>query len=460
MLDRTVYGDTSRVSPEAPVPVVRVTREDTRLGGAANVAANLVGLGVQTTLIGTVGQDVAGSQLREQIEHAGIRGELVESVAGTTTIKNRVVSRGQQLVRYDLELDAQHEAVEAAWPEVCRRVKHALEQADLLLLSDYAKGVLFDPRTLIKMANDQGLPVVVDPKRKDFSAYSGATAITPNLAEFLHASSELTDVPDLDARAEAACRSWGISHLCLTRGGDGVSLYSHGLAPTHLPAKAQEVFDVTGAGDTFVATLSAAMSAQVAVAEACALANIAAGIAVSRHGTTAITRLELEAALAADTHGLPPVLQGARITEWVAAQHAQGRQVVMTNGCFDVLHPGHLECLQAARKEGGCLLVALNSDESIRRLKGQTRPINPLVDRLRMLQGCRDVDALVVFEEDTPAQVIHQVTPDVLVKGGDYAADEIVGAEYVRKNGGRVCIVPLRSGYSSTALINRMVTDD
>ncbi len=460
MLDRTVYGDTSRVSPEAPVPVVRVTREDLRLGGAANVAANLVGLGVQTTLIGTVGLDAAGTRLQELLQLSGIRADIVESPAGMTTIKNRVVSRGQQLVRYDQEFDAQHISVAAAWPQLRHRVEAAIASADLLLLSDYAKGVLADPRELIAIASAHGVPVVVDPKRKDFTAYAGATAVTPNLLEFLQASAEVTELENLDERAEAACAHWGITHLCLTRGGDGVSLYTRGRAPTHLPALAQEVFDVTGAGDTFVATLSAAMAASLAVTDACDLANRAAGLAVSRHGTTAITRAELQAAMNADTAGLPPVLSGTRIQEWVAAQRAAGKQVVVTNGCFDVLHPGHLDCLRAARQEGGCLLVALNSDASIRRLKGSSRPINPEADRVRMLQGCRDVDALVVFEEDTPAEVIQAVIPDVLVKGGDYAADEIVGADFVRANGGRVCIVPLRAGYSSTGLINRMIADD
>jgi len=462
MLDRMVHGDTSRVSPEAPVPVVKVSREEVTLGGAGNVAANLAGLGVATVLVGFLGDDVAGHTFDRLAEDAGLSRQFIRAPDLPSTVKTRVVSRGQQLVRYDHECDPADGFSVCAALNLNQTLIDQLEGADLLLLSDYAKGVLYDPQEIIAAAKARNIAVVVDPKQNPYSIYAGATALTPNSKEFSEAvqGMALMERANLDVQAEAFRRHLQIDMLCLTRGKDGVSLFEADHVPVHVPAVAQEVFDVTGAGDTFAAVFAAGLAAGMPGAEACRVANVAAGLAVTRHGTTAILWAELSRALDDEFHdGRPPILAQHQLAKWAAMQRENSRCIVMTNGCFDVLHPGHWDCLRQARVLGDVLVVAVNSDASVRELKGPSRPVNSIDDRLRMLQGCRDVDALVVFSEPTPAGAIQAVCPDVLVKGGDYVADDVVGADFVRAHGGRVCIVPLRSGYSSSRIIQRLACD-
>lgn len=457
MLDHSVYGDTARVSPEAPVPVVQVRGEDQRLGGAGNVAANLAGLGLQVQLLGVVGDDAQAEVLIDQARNLGIEADVCRARAVPTIRKTRVISRGQQLLRFD------HEPAFAALAQAAQdgglvaRLQSQLRDADVLLLSDYAKGSLAAVQSYIQCAVDAGVLVVVDPKQSDWRCYAGAGVLTPNWAEFCAARAQWGNAAgslEEDARAMLA---WaGIQAMVLTRGADGVSVFAAQEPALHIPAQALEVFDVTGAGDSFVATLAAALGAGLAIDQAAELANIAGGLAVATPGTKALSRQELDVAVSQAGYGLPPVLDGAALETWVSGQRRMGRRIVMTNGCFDLLHWGHLECLRRARAEGDCLLLALNSDESVRRLKGPQRPVNTLAERLRMLQGIRDVDALVAFDADTPQALIEAVSPDVLVKGGDYRPEDVVGAEHVIGRGGRVCIVPLAEGYSTTRLIDRV----
>lgn len=457
MLDHSVYGDTNRVSPEAPVPVVQVRGEDQRLGGAGNVAANLAGLGVQVRLVGLVGDDPQAEVVRQQAGLLGISPQLFTAAGLPTIRKTRVVSRGQQLLRFDHEPEPAALAQAAVEQGLANALQEQLQQADILLLSDYAKGTLAAVQSFIRSAKGAGVPVVVDPKNKDWRSYSGATVLTPNWAEFNAARAFWKQSRGSVEEDAQALRTWaGIQALVLTRGADGVSVYTADSPPLHLPAQALEVFDVTGAGDSFVAALAAALAAGLELDQAAELANVAGGLAVSTPGTKALRRNELHDALAQAGYGLPPVLDGSALSEWLSSQRRLGRRIVMTNGCFDLLHWGHLECLRRARAEGDCLLLALNSDESVRRLKGADRPVNSLAERLRMLQGIRDVDALTVFAEDTPLALIEEVTPDVLVKGGDYQPEDVVGAEHVQRHGGRVCIVPLAEGYSTTRLIQKV----
>lgn len=461
MLDHSVYGDTARVSPEAPVPVVQVRGEDQRLGGAANVAANLAGLGLEVRLLGLVGDDPQAQVMLEQVGRVGISAQLLMAAGLPTIRKTRVISRGQQLLRFDYEpLPAAYEKA-AQDLGLASALRKQLRDADVLLLSDYAKGTLAEVQVHIQSAVEAGLPVVADPKHCDWRRYSGATLLTPNWSEFNLARSFWGQGRGSVEEDAQALRAWaGIQALVVTRGSDGVSVYTADTPPLHLPAQALEVFDVTGAGDSFVAVIAAALAAGMPLEQAAELANVAGGLAVSTPGTKALTRVELQAALTQAGSGLPPVLDQTTLAAWVANQRRLGRRIVMTNGCFDLLHWGHLECLRRARAEGDCLLLALNSDEGVRRLKGPQRPVNSLAERLRMLQGIRDVDALVVFDEDTPLGLIQSVSPDVLVKGGDYKPEEVVGAAHVQAQGGRVCIVPLAEGYSTTRLIQKVARNE
>jgi D-beta-D-heptose 7-phosphate kinase/D-beta-D-heptose 1-phosphate adenosyltransferase len=457
MLDHSVYGDTARVSPEAPVPVVQVRGEDQRLGGAGNVAANLAGLGVQVRLLGVVGDDPEAQMVVDQARNLGIEPDLCVASGLATIRKTRIISRGQQLLRFDHEPQPTALAQAADAADLGAKLQSQLGHAHVLLLSDYAKGSLTAVRQYIQAAVNAGVLVVADPKQSDWRCYAGATVLTPNWAEFCATRKHWAQTRGSVEEDAQALRAWaGIQALVLTRGADGVSVYTADQPPLHIPAQALEVFDVTGAGDSFVATLAAALGAGLSMGQAAEIANIAGGLAVATPGTKALTRKELELALSEAGQGLPPILEGPALTAWVSGQRRLGRRIVMTNGCFDLLHWGHLECLRRARAEGDCLLLALNSDESVRRLKGPDRPVNSLAERLRMLQGIRDVDALAVFAQDTPQALIEEVTPDVLVKGGDYQPEDVVGAEHVQRHGGRVCIVPLAEGYSTTRLIEKV----
>lgn len=450
MLDQYWFGSTSRISPEAPVPVVKVGRSQVRAGGAANVAVNLASLGVRTTLAGVIGHDANGESLRRLLEEQKIALATVASASGPTITKLRVLSRNQQLIRLDTEDEI------AAADADRLRVLFASQLADVgvCVLSDYAKGTLAQVQTLIAGCRKHRVPVLVDPKGSDFGRYRGATALTPNLAEFEAVAGQVTDDADLVQRARRLCADLGLEALVVTLSERGMLMLPASGEPAFISARAREVFDVTGAGDTVIATLAAAIGTGMTFADAAALATIAAGIVVRKIGVASVTPAELRQELHQSGRGGRAVLVPAEARQLVAEARSRGERVVMTNGCFDILHSGHVAYLEEAKALGERLLVAVNDDDSVRRLKGAGRPVNPLADRLAVLAGLAAVDWVVAFGEDTPAQLIADVLPDVLVKGGDYRPEDIAGGAAVLANGGRVEVLRFHEGRSTSRIVD------
>lgn len=451
MLDRYWSGTTRRISPEAPVPVVQVGAMEDRPGGAANVALNLAALGCQTLVAGVTGDDEAADILTIRLADAGIESRLSRRRGVPTVTKLRVLSHHQQLIRLDFEQSLAPEG-EDPLPGM---VATALDAVDLLVLSDYAKGTLANPGPLITSARERGKPVLVDPKGRDFQRYRGATLLTPNRAELEEVVGPLRDDATLIERGQRLRTDLGLDALLVTLGERGMLLLRGGTSleesALHLPTRAREVYDVTGAGDTVIATLAASLAAGVALTEACTLANCAAGLAVGKLGTATVSARELERArLGSEWH---TILDREALVAAVAEARAQGERVVMTNGCFDILHQGHVAYLQQARRLGDRLVVAVNDDDSVRRLKGQGRPINGVESRMAVLAGLASVDWVCPFGEDTPQDLICRVRPDILVKGGDYRPDQIAGADCVRRAGGEVRVLPFLPGHSTSRII-------
>jgi len=453
MVDRYWRGQAGRVSPEAPVVVVRVDDQHPRAGGAANVAANIAGLNSQVRLLGLVGPDKAADELEELLDGRGVDHRLIRIPGARTITKLRVIARQQQLIRLDFEDDFQRGDLEILHAEFVR----GLDDCDVVVLSDYAKGTLGSVESLIRAARTAHRAVIVDPKGADFARYRGASVITPNLSEFQAVVGQCGTVVAIEERARELCAAYELGAVLVTRGELGVSLVPAVGHALHLPALAREVFDVTGAGDTVVATLAVALGVGERLETAVALANVAASIVVGKLGAGVVTPDELCRAL--DDHrddDARGVVSEAHLRSAVAAARARGERVVMTNGCFDLLHPGHLSYLSAARRLGDRLVVAVNDDDSVRRLKGNTRPVNALDHRLAMLAALNVVDWVVPFAEDTPERLIREMLPDVLVKGGDYRPDEVAGGSAVVAAGGEVRILPFLDGHSSTRLIARI----
>lgn len=454
MLDRFWAGATERISPEAPVPVVRVSECEGRPGGAGNVAVNLAVLGADAALMGLVGKDEAAVELRSAVESAGVRW-LVTPCAGDTIVKLRVLSRHQQLLRMDFEQSLESYADDL----FTGYVNSQLADCDVLVLSDYAKGTLSQVPRVISAAREMGKPVLVDPKGQDLNRYRGATLLTPNLSEFEAVVGVCESESVLVERGESLRQSLELDALLITRSERGMTLLQRNEPPLHLPARAREVYDVTGAGDTVISVLAAALGAGETLPAATALANAAAGVVVGKLGTAAVTRDELNAALARDLgESLAEagnVLDESTLLDKVAQAKASGERVVMTNGCFDLLHPGHIAYLREARALGDRLIVAVNDDDSVRRLKGENRPINGLAARMSVLSELRSVDWVVAFSEDTPARLIGELLPDVLVKGGDYEPSQIAGHDAVVAAGGEVQVLSFIEGHSTTDIIER-----
>ncbi len=449
MLDRYWQGAADRISPEAPVPVVRVEETEDRAGGAANVAVNIARLGGRVTVSGLLGPDEAGEVLRGLLGDHGIDCLPRRAAPVRTITKLRVVSRHQQLVRLDFEqpLDAVDTGpVEAACLE-------RLGDADALVLSDYCKGTLRDPERLIAAARSSGLPVLVDPKGADFTRYRGATLLTPNLQEFEAVVGSCGDDRALILRGERLRDELALEGLLVTLGERGMLLLQRGQPALHLPTRAREVYDVTGAGDTVVAVLAAAVAAGASLVDAAGLANLAAGVVVGKLGTASVSPVELRGAVRQQgewsaVHSEPDLLAA------VEEARVAGERIVMTNGCFDILHEGHVKYLQQARRLGDRLVVAVNSDASVRRLKGEGRPVNDLAQRLAVLAGLASVDWLVAFDEETPERLICRVCPDVLVKGGDYRPEEIAGYGCVRAAGGEVRVLDFIPDRSTSRIVD------
>jgi len=448
MLDRYWSGETSRISPEAPVPIVRIQQQQECPGGAGNVALNVKSLGAKVTLIGVTGTDEAASRLLKLLADAGIDCQINQLAHLPTVTKLRVLSRHQQLIRLDFE--APMTDFDTQW--VPRQMQELVESVDLIILSDYGKGVLAPVVELIEIARAADKPVLVDPKGKDFQKYQGATLITPNLSEFEAVVGHCANLSALVEKGDNLRQQLKLSALLITRSQEGMTLLQEQHPPLHLPAHAQEVFDVTGAGDTVIGVLAASLAAGENWPNATALANLAAGLVVTKLGAASVTVAELEHTLHLQNNNHLPDIKTLKTV--VQAAQAKGETVVMTNGCFDILHAGHVHYLTQARQLGDHLLVALNDDDSIRRLKGEGRPINPLAHRLAVLQALKCVDWVIPFAEDTPESLICHILPDILVKGSDYQISQIAGSDCVLAHGGQVLTLDLVEGCSTTAIIN------
>ncbi|TPE54666.1 bifunctional D-glycero-beta-D-manno-heptose-7-phosphate kinase/D-glycero-beta-D-manno-heptose 1-phosphate adenylyltransferase HldE [Maribrevibacterium harenarium] len=454
MLDRYWHGGTSRISPEAPVQVVKVSEIEDRPGGAANVALGLAKLGVPVTLVGVVGADDNAQSLEAALVKEGVNCEFVVAPSLPTITKLRVISRHQQLIRLDFEENT-HTQVETA--AVAEKVAQLLPAMSAVIFSDYAKGCLTGVAELIALANNAGVPSFVDPKGNDFSIYRGATLVKPNLLEFETIVGKCANLAEIQARAEALRAQFGWQALLVTRGEDGLVLFEEGKAPFRLATAAKEVFDVTGAGDTVVAVLAAVYCTSKRFTDAVDYANQAAGYVVGKLGTASITAQTLDAIMFARTHSSNfGVLSPEQVKEQIRLAQANGEKVVFTNGCFDILHPGHVAYMKQAKALGDKLIVAVNTDASVQRLKGPTRPINDLKHRMAVLEGLGAIDWVTWFDEDTPLELIQQLTPDVLVKGGDYSIDTIVGADHVIENGGEVKVLTFVDGYSTTKIVEKI----
>ncbi|MEO1701534.1 MAG: bifunctional D-glycero-beta-D-manno-heptose-7-phosphate kinase/D-glycero-beta-D-manno-heptose 1-phosphate adenylyltransferase HldE [Pseudomonadota bacterium] len=450
MLDRYWHGVTARISPEAPVPVVKVEGREDRPGGAANVALNLAALGGEPTLLGVIGQDDTGQKLEAMLQASGIKTSLLVVDGPPTITKLRVVSRGQQLLRLDFE-----EPLGPIAPKDFPALfKDSLETCDVVILSDYAKGTLTDIQTLITEARAAGKMVLIDPKTPDFERYQGANLLTPNLAEMETMVGTISDDTTLLEKGRDLISRLAMDALLVTRGGQGMTLILPERPPLHLPAHVREVYDVTGAGDTVISVLAACLAIGMSFEESTRLSNLAAGLAVKRQGTAAIGAAELRHAdRQTETDMRGPVTE-EQLMAIVARTKMDGERVVMTNGCFDILHAGHVSYLREARARGDRLVIAVNDDASTRALKGEGRPVNTLSRRMTVLAALEFVDWVVPFSESTPERLICRVLPDLLVKGADYSPDEIAGAKCVRANGGDVQVINLVEGVSTTKILN------
>ena len=461
MLDRFIYGTAERISPEAPVPVLRIEREATMLGGAGNVVRNLVAIGAVPTFVAVVGNDLVGRELARLVsEHDVIDPCLVVEAERQTTIKNRYFASSQQLLRADIETT--QALGEQTQSQILSHCESVITQVSAVVLSDYGKGVLAPDicRQIIAMANARGVPVVVDPKGTDWSHYRGASVVTPNRKE-LHEATQLPVQSEeaIVAAARDVIERWGIKSVLATRSQDGMTLvHGGGQAADHLPAEAREVFDVSGAGDTVVALMAALLGAGASAQESASIANVAAGIVVGKVGTAVVYTDEIILAL---HHG--DLWSGdAKIASLDAAQNViqdwrrKGASVGFTNGCFDLLHPGHISLLAQAKANCDRLVVGLNSDASVARLKGPSRPIQSEAARATVLASLAMVDLVVIFGEDTPLNLITALKPDVLIKGSDYTVENVVGAEQVMGWGGKVFLANLVAGQSTTNTVRKI----
>lgn len=449
MLDRYWYGATGRISPEAPVPVVKVEQNEERPGGAANVAMNIASLGARAHIVGLTGQDEPAQVLNDKLSSLNVKCDFVALPDYPTITKLRVLSRGQQLIRLDFEDKFENTDAQL----ILERMDAALPNVRALILSDYAKGALEHVQQFVQKARAANIPVLVDPKGADFERYRGATILTPNMSEFEQVVGKVKTEEELVEKGLALIEQFDLEALLVTRSEHGMTLLRRGELPFHLPTLAKEVYDVTGAGDTVISTLAASVAAGKPLDEACALANAAAGIVVGKLGTSTVSTVELAEAVHGSRDTEYGVTTEEKLIEAVKQAKRRGEKVVMTNGCFDILHAGHVSYLNNAAQLGERLIVAVNSDESVKRLKGSGRPVNTLDRRMAVLAGLEAVDWVVPFSEDTPQRVIAEILPSLLVKGGDYKPEEIAGGKEVIADGGAVKVLNFEDGCSTTKII-------
>jgi len=454
MLDRYWFGDTLRISPEAPIPIVKIHQNDERPGGAANVALNLAALGAKVMLLGITGQDEASHLLTQQLKAAKVAHDILQFPTIPTITKLRIISRHQQLIRLDFE-----EKFPPFNPEtLIENYKKHLAQANLVILSDYNKGTLCCAEELIKIAQDAHIPVLVDPKGTQFNKYRNATVLTPNFKEFEAVVGTCANEQEIINKGRQLLNDLNMTSLLLTRGEQGMTLIEKNREEIHLPAHAKEVFDVTGAGDTVIALLGATLAAGSDLPQAMFLANLAASLVIAKLGAATVSVPELEVALRDTTTFSSGVLNDEQLFTAISDARSRGKKIVFTNGCFDILHAGHVTYLQQAKQLGDYLIVAVNDDASIEKLKGPGRPINPIEQRMAVLAGLGVVDWVTSFSDDTPKRLLKYLQPDVLVKGGDYTVDQVVGAEIVQTYGGEVRVLGVIKNLSTSSIINRVMT--
>lgn len=452
MLDRYWHGSAKRISPEAPVPVVHVDQTEQRPGGAGNVALNLVALGAAAVLVGITGDDAVADTLEAQLTAAKVATYFHRIANAPTVEKLRVLSKHQQLIRCDFEgcfADVNAD-------KLVSEVEAKLDGVGAVILSDYAKGTLNRTQTVIESCKARNIPVFVDPKTSDFSTYAGASLITPNLKEFEAVVGPCDNEAAIVTKGHALMEGHNIGALLITRGAQGMTLLQGDQEEVHLPARAHDVFDVTGAGDTVIALMAASVAGGKDLREAMAVANLGAGIVVTKLGAATVSVPELQLALLDKRPAESGCVNEARLQLAIQDARARGERIVMTNGCFDILHAGHVTYLQQAKALADRLIVAVNTDESVKILKGEGRPVNPCEQRMLVLASLGVVDWVVPFSEATPSRLIGEVLPDVLVKGGDYKPEEIAGGSAVIENGGEVKILEFVEGLSTTNVINKL----
>ncbi len=462
MLDRYVYGQVERISPEAPIPVLHIQREAMTLGGAGNVVRNIISLGGEVNFVSVIGKDQAGGDIERELGSLpAIKPHLIVDAERPTTLKTRYVADNQQLLRADREI-AQPVSTDIE-QQILSKVKSVLEHSGVVVLSDYAKGVLSDAvvREIIALANTKSSRVLIDPKGRDFARYKGATLLTPNRKELAEISgTPIRSVEDAEKAARNLISTYGIQGVLAKLGSDGVCIIMRDEAPQHFHAKAREVFDVSGAGDSVLAALALALAGGLSYPEAAEIANIAGSVVVGKVGTATVAREELahEMMRGAAREDEIKLTGSAQAAEQAERWRKQGLKVGFTNGCFDLLHPGHIALLRQARAACDKLVVGLNSDASVKRLKGESRPVQNETSRAAVLSSLADVDLVVIFEEDTPLELIKAIRPAILVKGADYSVDQVVGGDIIQSWGGKVVLAKLVEGQSTTATIARMNT--
>lgn len=460
MIDEYLDGSVSRISPEAPVPVVHVKSNTRRLGGAGNVVRNLSALGASVAAVSYIGNDSDGKWLMERLNGYGIDiSGIVQGDDTITSIKTRVTAQNQQLLRYDREIvkDAPESYVE----KLSQIINGVLSDACAVIISDYGKGVVTPStaKAVISAARKANIPVVVDPKGNDYSKYSGATACTPNMKELQGAVGRtLTTEEDIAAAGKEICSACNIEYILATRSEKGMSLISGNTGEKKdYPALAKEVTDVTGAGDTVISVFTLCLACGASHDDCCRLSNIAASIVVSKFGAAVASPEEINQTIAETPKMFSKVYTMSEAAQKSAFLRQQGKKIVFTNGCFDIVHAGHISSFMQAREFGDVLFVGVNSDDSIRRIKGEKRPIVAQENRLALLESLSCIDYLVLFEDDTPEELIRAIKPDVLVKGKDWEGKEVAGGEFVRSYGGEVRFIELEQGLSTTNIINKIL---
>ena len=456
MLDSYWQGPTQRISPEAPVPVVHVINQSKRLGGSANVAMNISSLGANASLFGLIGDDLHGRELSGLLDSSGVNNCCQVDNSITTTTKLRVLSQNQQLIRLDFEETRQ----DCDTVQLLNNFQQQLSHADVVVLSDYGKGVLNDAQPFIRVAKRSSVPVLIDPKKNHFDNYAGAQLLTPNQKEFEAVVGICSDEAVLVEKARAVIRECNINGLLITQGGRGMTLVIDGQPAEHFPAHAKEVYDVTGAGDTVIGALATGLANGMSSRDAVFLASKAAGIVVGRVGTAAVTVKDIEMLDRQASHKLSPIAEKmkseAACLKEVKKWQQQGEKIAFTNGCFDLIHAGHVSYLEKAAALADVLIVGVNSDDSVKQLKGADRPINPLTDRLQVLASLASVDMVLPFSETTPERLLSLIKPDVLIKGGDYKVEEVLGREHA----GEVKLINFVDGKSSTRMIDTIKQQD